>query len=101
MLGKVLMIGVIGAVAYGASRMLKAPAGTVESGASKAAAALREKAPGVVEKVAQGTEQLGRATEKGAQKLRELSNTEDAEPSDIEDGDSTSPSDTDAGAPAG
>ena len=101
MLGKVLMIGVIGAVAYGASRMVKAPAGTVESGASKAAAALREKAPGVVEKVAQGTEQLGRATEKGAQKLRELSNIEGAGPSDIEDGDSTTASDTDAGAPAG
>lgn len=101
MLGKVFMIGVIGAVAYGASRMVKAPAGTVESGASKAAAALREKAPGVVEKVAQGTEQLGRATEKGAQKLRELANTQDAGPSDIEDGDSTTASDTDAGAPAG
>ena len=100
MLGKVLMIGVIGAVAYGASRMVKAPAGTVESGASKAAAALREKAPGIVETVAQGTEQLGRATETGAQKLRELANTEDAGPSGI-DGDSTTASDTDAGAPAG
>ena len=101
MLGKVFLLGLIGAAAYGASRVMKAPAGAVESGASKAAAALREKAPGVVEKVAQGTEQLGRATEKGAPKLRELSNTEDAGPSDIEDGDSTTANDTDAGAPAG
>ena len=47
MLGKVFLLGLIGATAYGASRMMKAPAGAVESGASKAAATLREKGPGV------------------------------------------------------
>ena len=46
MLGKVFLIGLIGAAAYGASRVMKSPAGAVESGASKAAAAIREKAPG-------------------------------------------------------
>ena len=99
MLGKVFLLGLIGVTAYGASRMMKAPAGAVESGASKAAATLREKAPGVVENLAKGTERVGRATEKGAQKLREIANTEDAVegagPSDAESGDSAPTSDSD------
>ena len=101
MLGKVLLLGLIGAAGYGASRVMKSPAGAVESGASKAAATIREKAPGVVEAVAQGTEQVGHATEKGAQKLRELANTEDTGPSDIENGDGTTANDTDDNATAG
>ena len=102
MLVKIILIGLIGGAAYGASRLMNAPSGSVESAASKAAATLREKAPGVVETVAQGTEQVGRATEKGAQKLRELTNTEDADegagPSDAESGDSPPTSDSDASA---
>ena len=102
MLGKIILIGLIGSAVYGASRMRNAPSGSVESAASKAAATLREKAPGVVETVAQGTEQVGRAAEKGAQKVRELTNTEDAAqgvgPSDAESGDSATTSDSDASA---
>ena len=101
MLGKVFLLGLIGAAAYGASQVMKAPAGAVESGASKAAATIRERAPGVVETVAKGTEQVGHATEKGAQKLRELANTEDTGPSDIENGDGTTANDTDDNATAG
>ena len=92
MLGKIILIGLIGGAAYGASRMMRAPSGSVESAASKAAATLREKAPGVVENLAKGTEQVGRATEKGAQKLREITSSEGAVegagPSDAESGDS-------------
>ncbi len=101
MLGKVFLLGLIGAAAYGASQVMKAPTGAVESGASKAAATIREKAPGLVETVAKGTEQVGHATEKGAQKLRELANTEDTGPSDIENGDGTTANDTDDNATAG
>ena len=100
MLRKILLIGLIGGAAYGASRMMNAPAGSVESAASKAAATLREKGPGVVETVAKGTERVGRATEQGAHKLRELANTEDAAdgigPSDAENGDSAPTSDSDS-----
>ena len=96
MLGKIILIGLIGSAAYGASRMMKAPSGSVESAASKAAATLREKAPGVVETVAQGTEQVGRATEKGAQNIEGAA--EGAGPSDAENGDSAPASDTDASA---
>ena len=102
MLGKLILIGLIGGAAYGANRMMKAPSGSVESAASKAAATVREKGPSVVETVAKGTEQVGRATEKGAQKLRELTDTEDAPegigPSDAENGDSAPTSDGDASA---
>ena len=105
MLGKVFIVGVIGAVAYGASRVMKSPAGAVESGASKAAAAIREKAPGVAEAVAQGTEQVGHATEKGAQKLRELANADDAPDgdglSDTTNGNGSPANDTDDSATAG
>ncbi len=97
MLGKVFLIGLIGAAAYGASRVVKSPAGAVESGASKAAATIRERAPAVVETVAQGTEQVGHATEKGAQKLRELANVDDAP----ENGGGTTANDTDENATAG
>ncbi len=68
---KFLLVGLIGAGVYGASRMLKTDNGTGESGASKAAAALRERAPGVADYV-------GRATEKGAQTIREMANADDA-----------------------
>ena len=102
MLGKILLIGLIGGAAYGANRMMNAPAGSVESAASKAAAKLREKGSGLVETVAQGTEQIGRATEKGAQKVRELTNTEGAAegvgPSGAENGDSAPTSDSDGSA---
>ncbi len=105
MLGKVFLLGLIGAAAYGASQVMKAPKGAVESGASKAAATIREKAPGLVETVAKGTEQVGHATEKGAQKLRELANVDDAPEgaglSDIENGDGTAANDTDDNATAG
>ena len=96
MLGKVFLLGLIGAAAYGASQVMKAPKGAVESGASKAAATIREKAPGLAETVAQGTEQVGHATEKGAQKLRELANVDDAP----ENGDGTTANDTDDNATA-
>lgn len=76
---KILLLGIIGAGVYGATRMLKTPEGEDESGASKAAAAIRERAPGVVESV-------GRATVKGAQTLRDMTNSEDGSDgqSDIE-----------------
>ena len=81
MTGRLLLIGVMGAAAFGASRILKA-AGAVESGSKKAAGALRERGPGVLENVAQGIEKVGGATEKGAQKLRErMANGESAEAS--------------------
>ena len=72
---KILLVGLIGAGVYGASRMLKTPEGADENGASKAAAAIREQAPGVVEYV-------GRATEKGAQTLREMTNGGEASAND-------------------
>ena len=81
MIRKLLLIGLIGAGVYGASRMLKTPEGADESGASKAASAIRERAPVVAEYV-------GRATKKGAQTLREMTNGIEATasdgPSDIE-----------------
>ncbi len=72
---KILLVGLIGAGVYGASRMLKTPEGADESGASKAAAAIRERAPAVVEYV-------GRATVKGAQTLRGMTNGDEASASD-------------------
>ena len=72
---KVLLFVLIAAGIYGASRMLKTPEGSDESGASKAASAIRERAPGVVEYV-------GRATKKGAQTLRGMTNGDKASASD-------------------
>ena len=72
---KVLLFGLIVLGIYCASRMLRTPEGADESGASKAASAIRERAPGVVEYV-------GRATEKGAQTIREMTNGEHASEGD-------------------
>ncbi len=72
---KLLLIGLIGAAIYVVTRLLQTPEGADESGASKAAAAIRERAPGVVESV-------GRATVKGAQTLREMTNGGEASASD-------------------
>jgi hypothetical protein len=81
MLGKLLLIGFTGAAAFGVSRILKA-SGAVESGANKAAGALRERGPGVLENVAQGIEKVGTATEKGVQTLSErMANGESGEAS--------------------
>ncbi len=93
MMGKLLLIGVMGAAAFGASRILKA-AGAVEGGAQKAAGALRKRGPRVLENVAQGIEKVGGATEKGAETLRErMANGESAEASGGETSpDSESPS---------
>ena len=78
---KVLLFVLIAVGIYSASRMLKTPEGADESGASKAAAAIRERAPGVAEYV-------GRATAKGVQTIREMTNadgtSEGDERSDIE-----------------
>ena len=67
---KLLLIGLIGAAIYVVTRLLQTPEGADESGASKAAAAIRERAPVVAEYV-------GRATKKGAQTLREMTNADD------------------------
>ena len=72
---KLLLIGLIGAAIYVVTRLLQTPEGAEESGASKAAAAIRERAPGVVEYV-------GRATVKGAQTLRGMTNGDEASASD-------------------
>lgn len=72
---KLLLIGLIGAAIYVVTRLLQTPEGADESGASKAAAAIRERAPVVAEYV-------GRATKKGAQTLREMTNGGEASAND-------------------
>ena len=68
---KLLLLGIIGVAIYCASRMLHTDEDEDESGASKAANAIRERAPEVAEYV-------GRATEKGVQAIREMTNGDSA-----------------------
>ncbi len=72
---KILLLGIIGVAIYVVTRMLQTPEGEEESGASKAAAAIRERAPVVAEYV-------GRATKKGAQTLREMTSADDTSEGD-------------------
>ncbi len=72
---KILLLGIIGVAIYIVTRMLQTPEGEEESGASKAAAAIRERAPGVAEYV-------GRATVKGVQTIREMRNGKNASEGD-------------------
>lgn len=71
MKGKLLLLGLIGAAAYGASRIVRAPAGGVKNTAQRAAGVLRERGPQAVETAAQGIEKAGDVTEKGVQALHQ------------------------------
>ncbi len=76
MIGKLMFAGLIGAAAVGAARVLRSNEGEIGGGASRAADAVRQQGPGLVENVAQGIEKVGDATEKGAKTIREMAANE-------------------------
>ena len=79
MKGKLMVVGLIGAAAVGATKLLRSTKGGIEGGASRAADAVRQQGPGLVENVAQGIEKVGDATEKGAKTIREMASGEGTE----------------------
>ena len=73
----ILLLVVIGAVWYAATRLMEQPAGSLRERASGAAASVRERGPGVIQDVAYGIEKAGEASEAGAKKLRESVQAQD------------------------
>ena len=77
MKGAVILLVVIGAVWYAATRLMEQPAGSFRERASEAATSVRKRGPGLVQDVAYGIEKAGEATESGAESLRERIETQD------------------------
>lgn len=67
-----VLVGLLGGIAFGVSRMLKAAPGTVRDGARRAAETVRSRGPGVAEQTAHGLEVAGELAEKGAEQARKL-----------------------------
>ena len=79
MKGAVILLVVIGAVWYAATRLMEQPAGSFRERASEAATSVRKRGPGLVQDVAYGIEKAGEATESGAEALRERTKAEHEE----------------------
>jgi hypothetical protein len=67
-----VLVGLLGGIAFGVSRLLKAAPGTVRSGAQRAAETVRSRGPSVAEQTAHGIEVAGELAEKGAEQARKV-----------------------------
>jgi sugar phosphate isomerase/epimerase len=66
-----LLAGLLGAATVAVVRLLRVGQGTLRDAAGRAAEVVREKGPGVSDRVAQGIEELGEVAEKGAEEVRQ------------------------------